>query len=121
MGVSTCIVGLLSNAVIVEKRKLEGIHPHADAMVAYIDLTSVRGPLMWRQWQDGDRFTPFGFDGTVLVSDLLTNLRVPHATRRSVRVVCDDEGILWVCGLRSAERTRVTSTTADILILKVST
>ena len=109
-----------SQTLIVEKRKSEGIHPHADAAVAYIDLTSVCGSLLWRPWQDGDRFAPFGFDGTVLVSDLLTNLRVPHANRRSVRVVCDDEGILWVCGVRSAERTRVTSTTADILILKVS-
>ena len=110
-----------SQTLEVQKRRSEDIHPHADAQIAYIELRSIRGALLWRTWQDGDRFTPFGFDGSVLVSDLLTNLRIPHATRRSVRVVCDDEGILWVCGARSAERTRITSTTTEILILRVST
>ncbi len=82
-----------------------------------IDATSVRGELRWRRWQDGDRFQPFGMQGTVLVSDLLTNARVAFQERKSVRVVCDNEGILWVCGLRQAERTRVTATSHSFLIL----
>jgi tRNA(Ile)-lysidine synthase len=95
------------------------IHPTPDPTVAYVDARSIRGRLVWRPWQDGDRFHPFGLDGTVLVSDLLTNVRVPHAERRSVRVVADDDGILWVCGIRPAERTRVTATTDELLILSL--
>lgn len=108
-----------SQTLHVERRSVNGMHPLADSRVAYIDLTSLHGPLVWRPWQDGDRFQPFGLDGTVLVSDLLTNHRVPHTDRRSIRVVCDDDGIIWVCGIRTAERTRINSTTSEILILTV--
>ncbi|MBK7031784.1 MAG: tRNA lysidine(34) synthetase TilS [Ignavibacteria bacterium] len=82
-------------------------------------MSSLQGPLIWREWRNGDRFQPFGLNGTVLVSDLLTNSRIPHAERRHIRVICDDAGIVWVCGIRVAERTRITSTTTDILILSV--
>ncbi|MCX6139890.1 MAG: tRNA lysidine(34) synthetase TilS [Candidatus Kapabacteria bacterium] len=109
-----------SQSLSVERRSVLGVQPLADPQVAYLDLSSLRGVIVWRPWQDGDRFQPFGLDGTVLVSDLLTNHRVPHADRRSIRVVCDDEGIVWVCGIRTAERTRVTSMTSEILTLTVS-
>jgi len=85
--------------------------------IAYVDTSSVSGALVWRVWEDGDRFQPFGLDGTMLVSDLLTNLRIPHAHRKLTRVICDDQGIVWVCGARPAERTRITASTEYILIL----
>lgn len=90
------------------------VTPHGGPATAVIDAASVRGSLVWRRWQHGDRFQPFGMTGHTLVSDLLTNARVPHHLRTTIRVVCDDEGIIWVCGLRQAERTRVTSTTTSV-------
>lgn len=101
----------------VHHRSADEVHPTPDTFVAYIDVRAVEGGLLWRAWEHGDRFRPFGMDGTVLVSDLLTNARIPHAERRSIRVVCDDVGILWVCGIRPAERTRVTASTRELLIL----
>jgi len=86
---------------------------------ASIDASTVIGQVVWRPWTDGDRFTPFGMDGSVLVSDLLTNEKVKHTDRRSVRVLADDDGILWVCGIRPAERTRVTDRTEQVMTVKV--
>lgn len=105
----------------VEHSASHDVIPQTSHNVAYINTASLQGSLVWREWQNGDRFQPFGFDGTMLVSDLLTNIRIPHAHRRDVRVVCDDLGIIWVCGVRSAERSRVTATTQEILILSQTT
>lgn len=91
----------------------------ANEMIA--DFSSVVGKIVWRQWGDGERFQPFGMEGTSLVSDVLTNSRIPHSQRRSVRVLADDEGILWVCGVRTAERIRVADATKHLLSAKVST
>jgi tRNA(Ile)-lysidine synthase len=88
-----------------------------DPHVAYIDADRLNGPLVWRPWEDGDRFVPFGMHGSVLVSDLLTNAKVPFSTRRTHRVVADADGIVWLCGIRPAERTRVTASTTAVLIL----
>lgn len=103
----------------VERCPLGDLHPRSDPSVAYVDASSVHGSLVWREWRNGDRFQPFGLNGTVLVSDLLTNTRIPHAERRHIRVICDDIGIVWICGIRAAERTRITSSTTHILILSV--
>ncbi len=91
-----------------------------DPHVAYIDADRLNGPLVWRTWEDGDRFVPFGMQGSVLVSDLLTNAKVPFSTRRTHRVVADADGIVWLCGIRPAERTRVTASTANVLILSTT-
>ncbi len=87
---------------------------HGGPSTAYIDAASVNGRLVWRPWSHGDRFQPFGMTGHVLVSDLLTNAHVPHQRRNSVRVLCDDDGIVWVCGFRQAERTRITRATTTV-------
>lgn len=97
--------------------------PVADVMpapgrnIAYVDADAVRGSLEWRPWRAGDRFQPHGMQGTVLVSDLLTNHKVAHARRSDVHVVCDDQGIVWVCGIRPAERSRVRSSSTRVVAL----
>jgi tRNA(Ile)-lysidine synthase len=53
-------------------------------------------------------------DGSVLVSDLLTNAKVPYRRRRDITVLCDEDGIVWVCGYRLADRVKVSATTRRV-------
>lgn len=82
--------------------------------IAYVDADMLSGALTWRPWQPGDRFQPHGMQGSILVSDLLTNHKVAHTRRTDVFVLCDDIGIIWVCGIRPAERVRVRSSTTQV-------
>lgn len=69
-----------------------------------IDVDAIRGRLHCRPWQHGDRLRPRGMQGSKLVSDVLTDAKIPHGRRNQVHVLADDEGILWICGLRQADR-----------------
>jgi tRNA(Ile)-lysidine synthetase, C-terminal domain len=60
-----------------------------------------------RPWAEGDRFRPLGLDGTKLVSDVLTEARVPPHRRTHVSVLCRDDRIAWVVGHRLDHRVRV--------------
>ncbi len=86
---------------------------------AYVDTESIHGSMVWRPWHHGERFVPFGMTESVLVADVLTNARVPTHLRRSIRVIADDQGILWVCGIRPAERTRITATTTFVTTFRI--
>jgi tRNA(Ile)-lysidine synthase len=108
-----------SQRLAVSTTARDDVRIDPDRSTAYIDADCVKGALRWRPWTDGDRLTPFGMEGSMLVSDLLTNEHVPHGERRLVRVLTDDEGILWVCGLRPSERTRVTSTTSSVVTVTI--
>lgn len=79
----------------------------------------LQGNLRIRNWQQGDRFQPFGLQGTKKLSDLLREYRVTRDDREGVLVVTDDEGILWVVGLARSERTRLLPSTAKTVTISV--
>ena len=80
---------------------------------------ALQGNLQVRNWRQGDRFQPFGLQGTKKLSDLLREHRVTRDERESVLVVADGEGILWVVGVARAERTRLLPTTTRTVTISV--
>ncbi len=86
---------------------------------AYIDAAAVEGKLYVRTPKDGDRFTPFGMHGTKLLSDYFTDRKVPRF-QRSIPLVCDGRGIVFVAGYTVDERMRIRSSSVNLyhIILK---
>lgn len=84
-----------------------------------LDAVAITFPLTVRAAAAGDRFRPFGMKrGTRLVSDFLTDRKVPLFDRRRTLVVTDASGsILWVARHRPDDRYRITPTTTCILTL----
>jgi tRNA(Ile)-lysidine synthase len=80
----------------------------------------LQGNLKVRNPAAGDRFQPFGLDGTRKLSDLFREQRVPEAHRGRVLLVEDEAGILWVVGLARAERTRLLPTTGSMVTICVA-
>ena len=70
-----------------------------------VDATTVGRALRVRPPKVGDRFKPVGLRGSKLVSDLLTDLKVPRDERPWVPVVVTAAGdIVWVAGYRADRR-----------------
>lgn len=84
---------------------------------AYVRESAVSGALTVRSPQTGDRFTPFGMAGSKLLSDYFTDRKVPRGFR-SVPIVADEAGILWVAGYTVDERARVAAHNTAILELQ---
>lgn len=83
---------------------------------AYMDLECVKGSITVRSRRDADRFTPLGLAGSKLLSDYLTDRKVPRFNR-DMPLVCDDEGIIYVAGHTIDKRVRVTKDTKQVLHL----
>jgi tRNA(Ile)-lysidine synthase len=88
-----------------------------DPRVAVLDAEAVDCPLTARPWRPGDRFQPLGMSATKLVSDLLTDAKVPPSERLLARVVCSGDAIVWVVGHRLAEPAKVRPSTSHTLRL----
>ena len=81
-----------------------------------LDAKAIRFPLTIRPVQTGDRFCPYGMEGHRLVSDFLTDSKLSLIDKRRQLVVTDSDGqIIWLVGLRSDHRFRVTEQTSTIL------
>ena len=83
---------------------------HLDAALFSFPLT-VRGP------KPGDRFHPLGAPGSKKVSDFLSAQKITRATRHLTPVLCVDETILALPGLRIDHRYRISEKTTESIII----
>ena len=87
--------------------------------VACLDAATISFPLTLRTIQPGDRFSPFGMKGSKLVSDFLTDMKMPLPEKRTQLVVTDaNDDIVWVVGLRTSAKHSISATTTETLMLE---
>lgn len=85
-------------------RIVERDHP----WTAYLDADALHGPVQLRPRRRGDRFRPHGMDGhSVKVSELMINLKIPHACRDHIPLLVAGGEVVWVCGYRIANNVTV--------------
>ena len=86
--------------------------PESSGSAVVVDAEAVGDKLIVRPPRAGDRFKPVGMRGSKLVSDLLTDAKVPRDERPWVPVVVSPPGkgrgrrqqIVWVAGYRADQR-----------------
>ena len=88
-----------------------------DTSTACFDLEKLTLPLAIRTVREGDRFRPFGMEGTRLVSDLLTDLKLSLFDKERQFVICSDDRIAWVVGRRVAAGFEVDANTRHIMTI----
>lgn len=89
----------------------------AGCLEALLDFDKITQPLFVRNRRPGDRFEPFGMGGKKKVQDIFVDAKIPRSERDKIPIICDQQGILWVVGVRTGERGRVTSKTERVLRL----
>lgn len=96
-------------------------HPHRpDHFTAWLDASSITGSLSIRPFRSGDRFEPLGMPHqSARLTDLFINLKIPKRLRSHWPVVCVNEKIAWVPGLRFAETFKTSETTRSAIKLKI--
>ena len=100
--------------------KPEGFEIPRSSDVIAVDADRLQMPLTVRLPKEGDRFTPFGMQGSKLVSDFLTDQKLSLLEKRRQLIILDSTGrILWVVGLRPDNHFRITASTRTILRLTI--
>jgi tRNA(Ile)-lysidine synthase len=91
-----------------------------DAYKAALDVNTIKGKIQLRTIQPGDRISPLGMNGSLKVSDLFINNKIPQPARMNWPLIVDDQKVIWVVGLRIADDCRIRSSTNEILLLQAS-
>jgi tRNA(Ile)-lysidine synthase len=84
---------------------------------AFLLKSRVRGSLGVRPAANGDRYRPAGLPGETKLSELFVNAKVPASRRKSIPVVRDAEGIVWVPGFAPAERVAHPFDDSELIVL----
>jgi tRNA(Ile)-lysidine synthase len=100
---------------IVGRSQLGAAPVKATAQSACFAVECLRPPLVLRSARAGDRMQPFGMSGTKKLSDMFIDKKIPGRERSGALVVADTEEIIWVVGLTTNERSRVTRDTGEVV------
>lgn len=86
----------------------------------FVDADKLQYPLILRHWNEGDSFQPFGMNGkSKKVSKLFKDEKLSLLEKENSWLLCSNEDIVWIIGLRQDERFRIENTTKNILKIQL--
>jgi tRNA(Ile)-lysidine synthase len=87
----------------------------AGQYVAYFDMDQIVFPITIRSFRPGDRFAPFGLQGTQKLKKYFIDHKIPRAERPRFPLVVSGGEIIWIAGLRRSSRAPVGARSTNIL------
>jgi len=88
--------------------------------IALFDYSLLKPPFFIRNIKEGDRFIPFGSNYSKKVARFFILEKIPKEKRRKIPILFDQEGILWIIGIRRSNRAIITEKTGNVLVVKFS-
>jgi tRNA(Ile)-lysidine synthase len=86
----------------------------------YTDKDLLNWPLKIRNWENGDKFQPFGMQGIKKISDFLNDIKMPSNVKRKTSVMTSNGQIIWLIGHRMSELAKITTSTKEIVIFTLN-
>ncbi|WP_281637969.1 tRNA lysidine(34) synthetase TilS [Flavobacterium marginilacus] len=92
----------------------------ASNTVIFVDADQLVYPLVLRKWKTGDVFSPFGMGGkSKKVSKLYKDEKLSLIEKENTWLLCSNNQIVWVIGIRADERFRTINSTKNILKIEL--
>lgn len=86
----------------------------------FVAVEKIRFPLILRKWNEGDLFYPFGMQGkSKKVSKLFKDEKLSLLEKEKTWILCSDNQIVWVVGIRQDERFKIENATTKILKIEL--
>jgi len=87
--------------------------------VGYFDMDKLQFPLQLRTWEKGDYFYPFGMKCKKLLSDFFIDQKMSIAEKERAYILCSGKDIIWIAGMRTDDRYKITKNTKKILKITI--
>jgi tRNA(Ile)-lysidine synthase len=86
----------------------------------FVDADQLVFPLVIRKWKTGDVFLPFGMDGkSKKVSKLFKDEKLSLIEKENTWLLCSNNQIVWIIGIRADHRFRTSNETKNILRIEL--
>ena len=88
--------------------------------IIFLDESKIIGEISIRKWQIADRIFPIGIKGSKLISDVITDAKIPNHLRENQLVIIDEEKILACLNLCIDRRAIATKFSKEIISVSIN-
>lgn len=86
-----------------------------DNCIQCFDFDKINDNILIRKRIDGDKIIPLGMEGTKKLKDIFIDMKIPKEEREHIPILCFDEKIAWIIGIKMSEEYKVTKESKKIL------
>lgn len=83
---------------LLNREDARNIFFNHDKNIAYLDYKKVIFPIIIRQYQSGDRFSPIGMTGNKKVREFFIDKKIPISERLRIPILVFNTRIAWIIG-----------------------
>ena len=86
----------------------------------FVDYEKLHFPLTLRRWEEGDQFQPLGMNGkSKKISKFFKDEKLSLLDKENTWLLCSNDNVVWIIGLRQDERFKIENTTRNILKIEL--
>tara|TARA_R110002074_G_scaffold166430_1_gene327001 strand:- start:3097 stop:4407 length:1311 start_codon:yes stop_codon:yes gene_type:complete len=85
----------------------------------FVQKNTLNYPLVIRKWKKGDYFYPIGLNRKKKLSKFFKDEKVDVLSKEEIWLLCSNEQIIWVIGMRADHRFRVENSAEEILKIEL--
>jgi tRNA(Ile)-lysidine synthase len=107
--------GLKYDTILQVKQNNTKIDLNGSDLIKYFDYDKIKQKIIIRNRKNGDKIKPLGMTGTKKIKDIFIDKKVPNNLRDEIPLVCFDNDISWIVGLKISDLFKVNKKTKKIL------
>lgn len=100
---------------VIDYYQRDPINLNQDNYIQYFDFDKINDNILIRKRIDGDKIIPLGMKGTKKLKDIFIDMKIPKDEREYIPILCFDEKIAWIIGIKISQEYKVTKESKKIL------
>ena len=100
---------------VINNHESNYISVKKDDLIQYFDFDEICDNISVRNRIDGDKIIPLGMNGNKKIKDIFIDMKIPKEERDNIPILCFDEKIAWIIGIRTSEEYKITNKSKNIL------
>ena len=110
-------VSINNETLTIRKSVRRNIKFERNSSREFISADNLSNEFIVRRWQNGDKFYPFGLNGSKKISDYLNEIKIRSSQKRNQLLLTNSGNVVWVIGRRIDDRYKILRNTKKVVEL----